>query len=59
MIVQSLQEGTPVQVRARFEASWSDGFVVDGQDDSGYRLRRKSDGSTLPISFDPDSIRPA
>jgi len=54
-----LQDGTPVQVRPRFEETWADGFTVAGRDDEGYRLRRESDGATLPCSFSDEAVRPA
>jgi hypothetical protein len=57
--MQELQEGTPVQVRARFESVWADGFTVVGRDDDGYRVRRQSDGATLPCSFAHEAVRPA
>jgi len=47
--------GTQVQVRNRFNRSWSSGFeVADEQTEDDvrtYRLRRRSDRSVLPASF--------
>jgi len=57
--MRELQDGTPVQVRPRFEETWTDGFTVAGRDDDGYRLRRESDGATLPCSFADEAVRPA
>lgn len=48
-----------MQVRPRFEPTWAEGFTVAGRDDHGYRLRRESDGATLPGSFGQEEIRPA
>jgi hypothetical protein len=48
-------------VRSRFEQRWSRGFEVsevvnhDGHD--RYRVRRRSDGSILPVLFDGDDLR--
>jgi hypothetical protein len=57
--MSELQDGTPVQVRPRFEATWAEGFTVAGRDGDGYRLRRDSDGTTLPCSFAHEAVRPA
>lgn len=53
--------GTHVEVRNSFEERWSRGFEVseivnnDGRD--RYRLRRRSDGSVLPVLFDEPDLR--
>jgi hypothetical protein len=54
----ALEVGTRVEVRKRFDASWARGFEVVDQSEQGYRLRRLSDGSELPLVFDPDDVRP-
>ena len=57
----SVRPGTHVEVRSRFESRWSRGFEVseivqhDGRDQ--FRLRRRSDGSELPVLFDADDLR--
>jgi len=56
-----VKPGTHVEVRSRFESKWSHGFVIaeivntDGRD--RYRVRRRSDGSVLPVLFDGDDVR--
>jgi hypothetical protein len=53
--------GTHVEVRQRFESRWSRGFEIaeafDEQGRSRYTLRRRSDGSILPVHFDEDDLR--
>jgi hypothetical protein len=53
--------GTRVEVRSRFEAAWTRGFevaerVCDGAA-SRYKVRRRSDGSILPVLFEEDDLR--
>ena len=54
---RSLRVGSRVEVRNRFDGSWSSGFEVSGLVDDGYRIRRRSDGSELPAEFDADDVR--
>ncbi len=54
----TLQPGTRVEVRSRFELAWSHGFEVAGATPEGYRIRRLSDGSELPVVFSDDDVRP-
>lgn len=54
-----LQPGDDVDVRNRFDGSWSSGFQVDDAAPHGYRLRRRSDGTLLPALFDTDDLRPS
>ena len=53
--------GTRVEVRSRFEAAWSRGFEVAecvGEERHWqYRVRRRSDGSILPVLFEEDDLR--
>jgi len=53
--------GTRVEVRSRFEAAWSRGFEVAEEiatvPRARYRVRRRSDGSILPVLFDADDLR--
>jgi hypothetical protein len=60
-----IQPGSSVDVRSRFDGSWSRGFavaeVVGGGDGPGeavprYRLRRQSDGALLPRLFAPNEV---
>lgn len=58
-----MKPGTHVEVRSRFEQRWSRGFeVAELVEDSDpeharYRVRRRSDGSLLPVLFDADDLR--
>jgi len=54
-----LEPGTPVEVRRRFDHSWARGFEVAEVLDSGYRIKRMSDGSVLPAEFTFDDVRAA
>jgi hypothetical protein len=49
--------GTPVEVRSRFRRDWVRGFEVASAEDHGYRLRRSSDNTLLPIVFDDEDVR--
>jgi hypothetical protein len=53
--------GTRVEVRSRFDRAWARGFEVAEQvtEDRArrYRVRRRSDGSVLPVLFEDDEIR--
>lgn len=53
-----LPQGTPVQVRDRFEFAFRSGFEVSETTDAGYRLRRRSDGVVLPAEFAVKDVRP-
>jgi hypothetical protein len=57
----AVRPGTRVEVRSRFEAAWSRGFEVverlDADREPRYKVRRRSDGSILPVLFDEDDLR--
>ena len=53
-----LEAGTKVEVKRRFDAKWSRGFEVLDHTAGLYRLRRLSDGATLPVPFDAADVRP-
>ena len=53
-----LPQGTPVQVRDRFEFAFRSGFEVSETTAAGYRLRRRSDGMELPAEFPVKDVRP-
>jgi hypothetical protein len=50
--------GSRVEVRKRFDDSWARGFEVVEEHDEGYRLRRLSDGSELPLVIPREDVRP-
>jgi hypothetical protein len=56
-----MDPGTRVEVRSRFDRRWARGFEVEGvvDDPPGpqYRIRRRSDGSVLPVAFVADDVR--
>lgn len=61
-----MEPGTRVEVRSKFDRSWSRGFevveVVPEPDDpaldgEAYRVRRRSDGQILPVLFSEDDVR--
>ena len=52
-----LTAGTRVEVRTRYQGSWTDGFEIFRTTDAGYVLRRESDGYVLPIVFIGDDVR--
>ncbi|MBA3653966.1 MAG: hypothetical protein H0W70_07200 [Actinobacteria bacterium] len=53
-----LEPGTRVEVRRRFDQRWARGFeIAEAVQGDGYRLKRLSDGTVLPTSFDEDDVR--
>jgi hypothetical protein len=52
------QAGERVEVRSRFDGHWARGFEIVSGDAEGYRVRRLSDGSELPVVFTVDEVRP-
>jgi len=54
---ESLEAGMRVEVRRRFDQHWARGFEVVAVTESGYRLRRLSDGIELPTEFAPEDVR--
>jgi len=61
-----VRPGTRVEVRSRFESKWARGFeVADRVDDPNagapgepmYKVRRRSDGSILPVTFSEHDLR--
>lgn len=52
-----MKPGTKVEVRSRFDRSWGHGFEIAEVMDDGYRVRRMSDGSVLPVVFDKTDVR--
>jgi hypothetical protein len=52
-----VEPGTKVEVRDRFAHRWTRGFEVAEAVDGGYRIRRMSDRSVLPVVFSTDEVR--
>lgn len=56
-----MRPGTHVEVRSRFDERWCRGFeiaeIVDDDEVVRYRVRRRSDGSILPVLFEDDDLR--
>jgi hypothetical protein len=59
--MRRVKPGTRIEVRARFDQAWARGFeVAEEVGDIGavrYRVRRRSDGSVLPVLFGADEVR--
>ena len=53
----SLIQGTPVEVVNRFDRRWARGFEIADAVDGGYRVRRISDHTVLPVVFPPSAVR--
>ena len=58
-MADTLEVGDRVEVRRRFDAQWARGFEVVELTDSGYRVRRESDGAVLPVEFSEQDVRRA
>jgi hypothetical protein len=56
-IADDLRPGRRIEVRSRFDRSWSRGFEVVESVPGGYRIRRLSDGSVLPAVFEAKDVR--
>jgi hypothetical protein len=57
VIEERLKPGARVEVRSRYDGSWSRGFEVAEVTAEGYLLTRLSDLSVLPMEFGPDDVR--
>ena len=53
-----LPAGTRVEVTNHFTGTWTGGFEVIGLLGDGCRIRRLSDGTTIPTAFDLSEVRP-
>lgn len=58
-VAGKLGPGARVEVRTRFDGSWTSGFEIVGAVDGAWHIRRLSDGSVLPGTFPRDEVRPA
>jgi hypothetical protein len=56
---RQLTPGTRVEIRRRFDAKWAQGFEVLHATGEGYRVRRLSDGTELPVVIDAADVRKA
>jgi hypothetical protein len=54
---EQIKPGVRVEVRSRFDGRFAHGFEVAEALATGYRLRRLSDGSVLPVEFQADDVR--
>ena len=60
---EGMRPGTRVEVRSRFESKWTRGFEVadradaDGEGGAMYKVRRRSDGAILPVTFSEADLR--
>ena len=59
----TIQPGSAVDVRSRFDGTWNGGFAVaevvtngEGLTELRYRLRRQSDGAVLPRLFSGQEV---
>lgn len=52
-----MKPGTRVEVRRRFDDSFAKGFEIAEVLADGFRVRRLSDGSVLPVAFSADDVR--
>lgn len=58
-----MKAGTRVEVRSRFDGSWSGGFVLESEERDGTgrivgrKVRRASDSMLLPTVFAVDDVR--
>jgi hypothetical protein len=59
--IRVVEPGTRIEVRSRFDRAWARGFELAEEIPEGaelrYRVRRRSDGSILPVLFAGDEVR--
>jgi len=55
----ALASGAPVEVFSRFTRSWVTGFEIAEAGTDGYRVRRFSDRSVLPVELALHDVRAA
>ncbi len=56
-VEERMKPGSRVEVRSRFDQSWSRGFEIAAVVEGGYEIKRLSDGEILPTTFDDDDVR--
>lgn len=55
---EAFEPGTRIDVRDRFQGTWSRGFAVrEVTEDGRYRVQRVSDGSVVPGTFASTTVR--
>lgn len=57
LVEEYVKPGSRVEVRGRFDGTWSRGFEVAEVLAEGYRVKRLSDGAVLPVDFGFDDVR--
>jgi hypothetical protein len=57
VVLPRIDAGSAVEVRRRFDRAWARGFSVVDTDESGYTIRRESDGVVLPVRFPAADLR--
>jgi hypothetical protein len=55
----ALGPGVSVEVFSRFSRRWVAGFEIAGKGSTGYRVRRFSDRSVLPVEVEANDVRAA
>ncbi len=53
----TVHPGVAVEVLSNFSGRWVPGFTIVEASPDGYRLRRRSDNSVLPVWFGTDEVR--
>lgn len=53
-----LEVGMSVDVRNRFDRTWTPGFEIEALGVENCQVRRSSDGTLLPVWFSAEDIRP-
>jgi hypothetical protein len=57
IVIPDIDTGSMVEVRRRFDRAWARGFRVVDTDETGYSIRRESDGVVLPVRFPAADLR--
>jgi len=52
-----LLPGTPIEVRTRYLSSWATGFEVLAVDGDQVSVRRRADGTALPVPVAYEDVR--
>ncbi|MDP9334197.1 MAG: STAS domain-containing protein [Actinomycetota bacterium] len=57
-VAYGVHVGDRVEIATRFTGTWATGFEVAAMGADGFRIRRVSDNTLLPIAFAHDEVRP-